>query len=308
MRLISILISLVLPTAVLARANLVSCWASNGQETLNQTVCPNSRACCGPEATCLSNGLCHDPNLPSNVHIRGPCEDMRFESKECPRICLACKANLRNQFFFLTNTTTAELDRFPRVNVCNDGSLCCEYDTQCCEGGRGVFLDNQGQFAERAPATTYSWGPSRTEAGFTFTKPPVEKPTSASTTDALTTDDPTTSGPPTRVPTAEFSQATSSPSKTSSPGEASNGDGDGLKIGLGVGISVGCLLIAGVAVWLVWRRRKASKQAGGSNVVNNETVYAKDYEQKWGPSPAYWQYPPMELEGNRGRHFVEMQG
>lgn len=83
-----------------------------------------------------------------------------------------------------------------------------------------------------------------------------------------------------------------------------------MKIGLGVGISVGCLAIAGVAIWLIWRRRKASKRAGSSNMANNESAYAyaRDYEQKWGPSPAYWQYPPMELEGNRNRHLVEMQG
>ncbi len=45
------------------------------------------------------------------------------------------------------------------MTPCSDGSLCCNNDPQCCQDGKGIFLDEGGErISARATAATTSYG------------------------------------------------------------------------------------------------------------------------------------------------------
>lgn len=194
----------------------------------------------------------------------------------------------------------------PRVRICSDGSLCCNDDSQCCDNGGGVFLDNEGKIADRAPSTTVSWGPERTASTF---RTDVATSTTASAT--------TTS-------------ATASASVTNDPGGAGNDDSDddsqGLTIGLGVGIPVAAILLGAVG-WFFWRRRRAARKTqvaelgggtGGGTYSGvpkanepMETGSSYNPHQNYSPGQQTWAeldggHGPTELDA--GHRPNEMQG
>lgn len=65
---------------------LIDCYRWDGGVTANNTRCPNSNACCGPTATCLSNRLCHNAGDGPNLFVRGPCA-VRGWDPDCAQIC-----------------------------------------------------------------------------------------------------------------------------------------------------------------------------------------------------------------------------
>ncbi|KXX77955.1 hypothetical protein MMYC01_206787 [Madurella mycetomatis] len=218
---------LLFPSAASAQGQdedlLIDCFRFDGAVSPNNTKCPNSNTCCGPTATCLSNRLCHNVNDPPDTYVRGPCA-VRGWDDSCPQIC-----------------TYNETGIFPRVVVCGDGSLCCDNYRQCCQDGRGIFLDESGmRVSARVTAATTSYPPVSNGLE-RFTQTPSTSTTSTSTsisTSAL-----------------QFSEtATSSPSNA--PATASNSDDSiGLKVGLGLGIPL-AILITACVVYFILRRRK----------------------------------------------------
>lgn len=71
-----------------ADGKTTTCYGYNGEPFENNTVCPGSNACCGAQATCLSNRLCHNPNDGPNTFVRGPCSVESYDSGTCAQICL----------------------------------------------------------------------------------------------------------------------------------------------------------------------------------------------------------------------------
>ncbi|KAL1843516.1 hypothetical protein VTJ49DRAFT_1109 [Mycothermus thermophilus] len=125
----------VLPAAIFftggvvpADAQLIDCYRYDGTVAHNSTRCPGSNACCGPTATCLSNRLCTADSDPFSTEkpVRGPCAVKGWDAS-CAQICMY-----------------NELERYPRVKTCSDGSLCCDDDPKCCDRGQGIFLDESG--------------------------------------------------------------------------------------------------------------------------------------------------------------------
>lgn len=76
------------PLAVSAQdSQLIDCYRFDGVVTPNNTKCPNSNACCGPKANCLSNRLCANPGDPPNRWVRGPCAVKGGWDDGCAQIC-----------------------------------------------------------------------------------------------------------------------------------------------------------------------------------------------------------------------------
>lgn len=94
----SILVA-IFPTAVGAQGTeLRTCYYFDGHTNPNNTKCPNSNTCCGPKATCLSNRLCHNPNDPEDLWVRGPCAIDPSKGgwdEDCAQICLYGKFTRR---------------------------------------------------------------------------------------------------------------------------------------------------------------------------------------------------------------------
>lgn len=56
----------------------IVCYGYDGLSYVNQTKCPGSNACCGLDATCLSNRLCQNPGAGAE-YIRGPCFELPWD-------------------------------------------------------------------------------------------------------------------------------------------------------------------------------------------------------------------------------------
>ncbi|KAK4032012.1 hypothetical protein C8A01DRAFT_20861 [Parachaetomium inaequale] len=223
--------SILLSAAAVSAAKdplLIDCYRWDGAVTANNTKCPNSNACCGPTATCLSNHLCANVGDGPNLWVRGPCAVKGWDP-ECAQICKY-------------NETRGV---FPRVAPCSDGSLCCNNDPQCCQDGKGIFLDESGNRASaKATAATTSYPPV-SDGLSRFTLTPSTSTTSTSTSSASTT-----------IPDAGAATTLSSttPTPTPAPSSSSSDDSIGLKVGLGLGIPLAVLATA-CAGYLFLRRR-----------------------------------------------------
>ncbi|KAK0711835.1 hypothetical protein B0H67DRAFT_443239, partial [Lasiosphaeris hirsuta] len=207
------------------------CFGLSGSAYTNNSRCPGSNACCGVGATCLSNRLCHNPNDGPELWVRGPCAVSPWDDS-CGQICLYNETEFGNGVL-------------PRVVPCNDGSLCCNKDPQCCQDGRGIFLDENGNVVKaRVTAATTSYPPSGTGTE-RFTLTPSTSTTSTSA-----------SSPPSSSPTTGTNSPASS--QSSNPNNATTAEPEntaGLKVGLGVGIPL-AIIASGGLVYFLLRRRK----------------------------------------------------
>lgn len=143
----------------------IVCYGYNGASYVNNTKCPGSNACCGYEATCVSNRLCHNPGDAEGTYVRGPCANDVWDST-CAQVCLYSKwtncclsANVSNTNRQFSTDETLLSGFLPRVSQCSDGSWCCSYDATCCSNGRGVFLDSDGNSATAEATATTSYPP-----------------------------------------------------------------------------------------------------------------------------------------------------
>ena len=147
------------------------------------------------------------------------------------------------------------------MTSCADGSLCCSNDPQCCQNGRGVFLDEHGRQVSTKPTEPITSYPPRTDGPGRYTLTPSTSTTTITTTSSTSTKDPadgteppTTSTPPGAGPTE--------PSTSNGPGSGGGGSDDslGLKVGLGLGIPLAVLLTAIVTYFFL--RRRLGPRAG----------------------------------------------
>ncbi|CEI60437.1 hypothetical protein FVEN_g6572 [Fusarium venenatum] len=224
------------------------CWGVNGKQWTDNMKCPGSSACCGPDATCMPNRLCQRKGQAKNQFIRGPCAVAPYDRKKCAIICIREETN----------------DRFPRVEQCDDGSYCCDYDSGCCAGGRGVFLAEDGSIEDNSTSTT-----SEISSAFSTS-------TILSTFSTFSTEFSTTSSEPTTSSTEEADTETDS-----------GGTSQGVTIGLGVGIPIAAI-IAAVSTWLFLRRRSKKQNPPPSYPVTSK-MYEQSDNKTW---------IPQELDGH----------
>ncbi|CAF3487269.1 hypothetical protein SNK05_004582 [Fusarium graminearum] len=240
-------ITILLLPQVIAQEGI--CWGVNGMQWKDNHKCPGSSACCGPDATCMPNRLCQRKGQTKNQFVRGPCAVAPYDRKKYTAICIKEETN----------------NRFPRVEQCDDGSYCCEYDSGCCVGGRGVFLSSDGSIEDNSTSTT-------SELSSTFS-------TLSTTLSTFSTEYSTTASEPSTTATAEADTEDE---------DADNSQG--VKIGLGVGIPIAAI-IAGLSAWLFLRRRSKKQNLPPSYPATSNT-----YEKSGAKIP----WTPQELDGYNG--------
>ncbi|KAK3368333.1 hypothetical protein B0H63DRAFT_565046 [Podospora didyma] len=280
----------VLPVSV-AQTEQITCYGLNGDPYYNNTQCPGSKSCCGHKATCLSNRLCHNPGDPPNLWVRGPCMLDGWDSM-CGQICLY-------------DETKQGGGRFPRVTQCNDGTLCCNNDPDCCANGRGVYLDATGSVAlTRGTAATTSYPPVSGTGPARFTATLNILAVSSTTRQASTFSSTRTSTASSRSTSATSSTSTSTPtslitsstSSTSSSipipaneeqGLSSDSGPDpniGTKVGLGLGIPLVAIMV-GLLVYLYLRQRRKVLGQGSSRSQNGQAFPSGGMMASWAGSP-----------------------
>lgn len=77
--------SLALATSL---SHATTCYGVNGLSYDKQVACPGTGACCGDDATCLTNQLCHNPGDDQDFFTRGPCSVEPWDAVKCAAICV----------------------------------------------------------------------------------------------------------------------------------------------------------------------------------------------------------------------------
>lgn len=172
---------------------------------------------------------------------------------------------------------------FPRVTPCSDGSLCCNNDPQCCQDGKGIFLDEGGErISARATAATTSY-PPLSGSLVRFTQTPSTISASISSMSTLLSPSTTESLPPTISPTE--TPAFSSGSENSM----------GLKVGLGLGIPL-AVLITACAVYFLLRMRRDRRDDVAPALFQPDSAPTYVYSAYHGvPKPSRYPGHPAEL-------------
>ncbi|KAM0279203.1 hypothetical protein ACHAQH_004748 [Verticillium albo-atrum] len=257
-------------TAQNSQGNNITCYGVGGKEYANNYKCPGSNACCGSLDQCLPNRLCKSSGLSDDIFIRGPCSTDPYDEKECAKICVY-------------NERESSKGRFPQVTICEDGSFCCNNDAQCCERGRGTFLDERGNI--------------------------IDGPESSSSS---------RSSAPTSAAAASTAANGSPPSETtggSKPQSSGSDDSLGLKVGLGLGIPL-VAIVSGLGVWFFLTRRRRRERLDTVEVgeaapcAKGESTLGSTYVPSHGPtpqgSPFSGQYQVSEMDlAPRNVHELE---
>ena len=265
-----LLLTFLYPAAVPAQdTQLIDCYGFDGIAR-NSTKCPNSNACCGPKATCLSNNLCANPGDAENRWVRGPCAVKGWDP-ECAQVCLYSiyvHVSLPNLPQWTHLLVEEKKGVFPRVVLCADGTLCCDNNPQCCEAKLGVFLDENGNrvYAKATGAvTSYPPIPGSYER---FTQTPSTDTTTGTSTSTTSSSSTSESTPSSLTLTSPTNPAAADPSSSTSPFQQTPSPDTSLslKVGLGLGIPLAALLTA-CAVWFLLRRRNRRRAAATANTT-----------------------------------------
>jgi hypothetical protein len=238
-------------------ANAKACYFPDKSVAENDTACTSDTVsiCCQAGATCLDNGLCFDPDGSAvGGYIRGSCTDKTWASSSCPQYCTygesSRKLQVRNRKLITAVTDNATAGLYNSLSdagvvSCGNDGFCCESDplAKCdCQTGDGIFTIS----GDLKPFTTiFSSASTKSSAKTTSTKVATTTTSGAGTTLSKTT---------------STSSASSSPTNTSSPASSNN---TALKVGLGVGLPLGCALVGvlGVLSYFLRRRQRQQKAA-----------------------------------------------
>ncbi|KAF1993523.1 hypothetical protein P154DRAFT_567957 [Amniculicola lignicola CBS 123094] len=224
----------------------LTCFSYDGNLYDNQQLCLGSQQCCGVNATCASNRLCHNNGDADGTFVRGPCALESWDVRVCAGVCLYSEQ--------------PNGGIFPRVTQCEDGSWCCNDDISCCTGGRGTFLDAQGNIVTaQSLAQTTLPGLASASPTTTLSAAVVSRSISSSVDNSSTRSSSTVSSP------APSSSASASVSATASP-HSSTPLSSGAKAGIGVGVSLGIILFA-ILGFALWRRRAVRNERYSSHMA-----------------------------------------
>ncbi|KAI4092332.1 MAG: hypothetical protein LQ344_003577, partial [Seirophora lacunosa] len=112
----------------------IECYDFDGKSDFDRNQqCPGSQTCCKTRDRCLPNKMC----LNDGELVRPPCAIYPWSNSTCSPLCL-----------FVTGT-----GMLPRIQMCPDGSYCCNDDALCCSKGAGKFVGPDGNIISN-PYTT----------------------------------------------------------------------------------------------------------------------------------------------------------
>ncbi|KUJ24350.1 uncharacterized protein LY89DRAFT_713222 [Mollisia scopiformis] len=293
----SLFLSSVLPWVA---ALQTTCYVLDGKANANAGFrCDNTTtgpsACCGPGATCYSNGLCMQDNGQVVDYLRVGCTDKTWQSPACLDQCNICEGYsntsswyelmcirceqfscwskvLRwdcHKYNFIASIVTAIRNlQADSYSCCDDGSTGVG-SFACCNTASDIF--------QISPAATV------------LAQMPLSQLTTTSTT------------------------ATSSPTRSAAAttsASSSGGSSHAAAIGAGVGVPLGLIALGGLG-YFFWRRRNNQKKSQTYELQNGqEGPYSGGYGGAVGAGADYQQaaeadsgYPP----GSKKSYFGGQQ-
>ncbi|KAK4163869.1 hypothetical protein QBC43DRAFT_318848 [Cladorrhinum sp. PSN259] len=269
----ALLPAMILLLVSIPAVNAETCYRLDGQVMVNNRRCPGSNACCGEAATCLSNRLCHNDGDPPDLFVRGPCYMNGWNGNtDCAQICL------------YNETAT---NRMPRVNVCADGSLCCDDNKNCCAEKKGIFLDENGiKVSARATGVTLSFPPGVSSTSISSSTSSSSTTSTTAITTTLTTQ--TTPSTPTGTGSGNSESSSTNAADSDATAESSSSDSTGLKVGLGLGIPLAVIVSALLVYCLLRRKQKAEaaqEKTTPPSEMHGESTYISEAPPNYMPGP-----------------------
>ena len=250
--------ALAVPLLLARLANASTCYRADGNpfvlvSPLSPWVPCNASAevstCCSAGDYCLGNGLCLDAGQNNLYTIQG-CTSPNWGAP-CHRYCTSpmgkafslpdssparCQGNKADVWPFLSSFRNTDQNGYIRAWICDTfNNFCCGEDSTCCQ-------TTSRQFAVSAFHTAYA------------------AQSAAPSTTSSTTASSAAAGASSPTTTASSSASASSnlvASQTPSPPSSADPSSDtALKVGLGVGIPLGLVLLGAIS-WLAWELRKS---------------------------------------------------
>ncbi|OIW25214.1 hypothetical protein CONLIGDRAFT_691002 [Coniochaeta ligniaria NRRL 30616] len=276
---------LTIPLAILALAGLVHsdpnapCYDPKGIRAPGYYPCDPTAyitTCCPQGWTCFSNSLCvvttHSnafPNLTLGDVVRGTCTNPLWANEICGDYCLE------------KDDANAKGD----IAACGGNRFCCGHDfddgTCDCSSDGGAFTVKPGRAQTILGVSDTSFtgsptyvSPTRDQTVFTAVTTSAKTSTGQSTSGTgsrrtTSSATPSTASPSSRLTTTPPSSTPTGPQQNGTASAPGGGPSTALKIGLGVGIPLAVLAVAGGALWyILWygrqKREHRGVQVGGS--------------------------------------------
>ena len=257
---------------------MVACYYKKSDQTvntINSGVCSGSRSaggffsCCFPWDECLPNSLCYHKE--KATFYTSLCTDQTYQDSACQKACSTSSLLLLPNYahadhladgVYLTNLT---------YNSTTSSWACCNGDTSCSTSTNDTFNAPAPELLRQQTMAIYDFIPTATSSSSSIT------PTSART--SSTTD------------SASSASSASSAAIASTNNNSSTALSTGAKAGVGVGVTVGVLLIIGVIALLLLRR---SKRRRNDILPTTNTLGNSEQEKDGSPVNSYTKSIPPQ--------------
>ncbi|KAK6613570.1 hypothetical protein QC760_11106 [Botrytis cinerea] len=244
------------------------CYVINGQHNANAGYrCDNSTtghsSCCAAGAICFSNGVCQQANGNVQDYLRVGCTDPTWKDPACLNQCTSYARSSTAGIRFCNGAITSTTEYCCDTGAYGVGSFaCCDNDTDIFNISPVAKLLAQVPLDYTSSSSSSSSSTSSASSASSATTSSVSTTTTSSSTTAATSDS-----------AASQTSTASVPSSTSS----SSSSNHSVAIGAGIAIPCGILAIAALG-WLLWRKRRASKQQANQLPTNEAGAPGQGYQ------------------------------
>ncbi|CAI6336704.1 unnamed protein product [Periconia digitata] len=261
-----------------SKVSRMSCFARNGSSFDSTVPCnPDALAegkhtsCCANGDLCLTNGMCRsqeDERFGGNQYFRVGCTDKTWNDPACANYCEGRETGGKSARIF---------------NCLKPKSWCCTLPTQGNTNQVNLDCCDQSEFTFEAPDpvayTTANRSTPRINPSSSVL--PVSLPSESPS--PVSSQAPAAASSSSVAPVAPSSSA-AAPSPSSqldlqqTPQTQPPSDNTGVKVGLGVGLTLGFLLIGAlIALFIVLRRRKATDRGMEKLPDEQSNPYTNNY-------------------------------
>lgn len=305
-----------------------TCYFPDGSVAPSDTPCPNigsSASCCGQDSYCLSNGLC--AVIFRMSYARGSCTDPTWKAIGCPNVCLGGESS----FFYPDSILPHRLrNPWPGLAVYATGypalgySCITETSVLRCRaaspsGGGPIFKCDYGSLFSCEHQTCATDNFSMPDFGkvqvilrdYQLSSLGLHSSSSIaiSTDSAMSSASTDTQSTPTGSTTVSVSPTETKDATPTASTAVRSSNHSALAIGLGTGIPVGLVALAGLTV-LILARRKINILTKGIEKSQADLLAYKDaqrgYEQTQSQTTYEAPFNGVNPELSSGRDFQQL--
>ncbi|TGO59345.1 hypothetical protein BCON_0045g00060 [Botryotinia convoluta] len=267
-----------------------TCYVINGQHNVNAGYrCDNSTtghsSCCAAGAICFSNGVCQQANGNVQDYLRVGCTDPTWKDPACLNQCTSYARS--STAVCSTNQANLDCSILTQDSCCDTGAYGVG-SFACCDNDTDIFnISPVAKLLAQVPLDYTSSSSSSTSSA-----------SSTSATSSVTTSSVSTTTTSSLSTAATSESAASQTSTAPLPTATSSSSNHAVAIGAGIAIPCGILAIAALG-WLLWRKRRTSKQQANQLPKNEPGFPGQEYQN---PNQNSQGYQPTEGAYMQNQH------